>query len=273
MAQRGGLQLELIVPRAHYPRNALMHVYAYARNVSHHTVWIEGGGPMAPGRYLPQVAVLNGQGQSLPLSLTSYFPYPGPAPYPAALKPGQSIGGRENIVLRGSWLRVGVTLLAKPALSAQSAEFHTPVLHVHLLPSDAPAVQVSVTNGEGSATITRPPNVHGFPWSVYYADCGGTGFDERFDWSRASIHFTSGCSPLVAWHVLVGWWGHSVATIDIDPVRRGERVSPLSRVVSRGVSYPYSLNLLCGVGPWVDFDASFWDVPSKSAYLWQASRE
>jgi hypothetical protein len=86
---------------------------------------------------------------------------------------------------------------------------------VHLLPSDAPAVQVSVTNGEGSATITRPPGVHGFPWSVYYADCGGTSFDQRIDWSRASLHFRSGCSPLVFWHVLVGWWGHSVATIDV----------------------------------------------------------
>src|SRR5947209_11122853 len=50
-------------------------------------------------------------------------------------------------------------------------------------------------------------------------------------------------------------------------VRRGELVSPRSPVVPRGVSYRYSLNLLCGVGPWVDFDGSFWDVPSKRAYL------
>jgi hypothetical protein len=214
MAQRGGLRLELIVPRHAYPRNALMHVYAYARNVSRHTVWIEAGEPMAPGRYLPQVAVLNGQGQSLPLSLTSYFPYPGPAPYPAALKPGESVGGREDIVLRGSWIRVGVTLLPRPTFPPQGTEFHTPVLHVHLLPSDAPAVQVTVTNGRGSAAITRPPGVRGFPWSVYYADCGGTTYDQRIYWSRASLHFGSGCSPLVAWHVLVGWWGHSVAEID-----------------------------------------------------------
>jgi len=47
----------------------------------------------------------------------------------------------------------------------------------------------------------------------------------------------------------------------------GWLVTPRSRPVERHIPYPYSLDLLCGIGPWVDFDDAFWDVPSKRGYL------
>lgn len=217
-AQRDGLRLELVVPLHAYPRNAFIRVYAYARNVSRHTVWIVGPGPMSPGQYVPQVQVLDAAARSLPVSLTSYFPYTGPVPFPLAIKPGESFRVTEEIVLRGAWLRREVMLLRKPTFPLQGREFHPPVLGVRLLPSDAPAVHVSVANRGASAILVRPPNIHGSPWAVWYADCGGTNYDQQIYWTKVTSPLSAGCFPLVAWHVLVGWRGHSVATIEAGRV-------------------------------------------------------
>jgi hypothetical protein len=215
VAQRGGLRLELSVPHSTYPRDALIRVWAVARNTTRHTLWIEGGGPQAPGKYLPQVEVLNGAGRSLPLSLTTYFPYPGPMSGPSSLAPGATVGGAEDVVLRGSWVRVGINLLRDGTLPVRSGvAFHTRALQMHLLPPDPPTVQLNASTDNASATIVRPTNVHGLPQAVWYADCGGTDFDQRSYWSPVSTHFAAGCSPLHAWHVLVGWRGHSVAAIE-----------------------------------------------------------
>lgn len=215
-AQRGGLRLELSLSHASYPRDALIRAWVTMRNTTRHTIWVEGGGPQAPGKYFPQIDVLDSAGRSLPLSLTTWFPYPGPPNVPSALAPGQTIAGPEDIVLRGSWVRLGVTLLPNGNLPMRSRDpFHTPALEVALLPSDAPAVQLSAGTDRPVATIARPAYAHGLPQAVWYADCGGTNFDQRIYWTPVSTRLLPGCLPLHAWHVLVGWRGHSVATVEV----------------------------------------------------------
>lgn len=215
VAQHGGLRLEVTVPRSDYPRDALIRVRVVARNTTGHTLWIEGGGAQAPGRYLPQVEVLDHAGRPLPLSLTTYFPYPGPAPTAASLTPGATIGGPEDVVLRGSWVRARVTLLRAGNIPVRAGYgLTTRPLRVHLLPSDSPKVTINAGTGGPSVTIVRPPGLRGPPQAVWYADCGGTNFDQRMYWSSVSTVLVPGCSPLHAWHVLVGWRGHSVAAID-----------------------------------------------------------
>jgi hypothetical protein len=161
------------------------------------------------------VDVLDGAGSSLPLSLTTFFPYPGPGPASVSLAPGATIGGTEEIVLRGARLRLGVTLLKDGRYPmGPGVAFHTRALHVHLLPADPPVVQIKTGTSNPVATISRPAYAHGLPQAVWYADCGGTNFDQRIYWSSVSTRFVPACSPLHAWHALIGWRGHSVAAID-----------------------------------------------------------
>lgn len=214
VVQRGGLRLELTVPRASYPRDALVRVWASVRNTTHRTLWIESNGPQAPGRYLPQVEVLDRAGHSLPLSLTTYFPYPGPPPGPVSIAPGAAIAGPEDLVLRGARVRLSVLALSpRDPRFGPHTRLETPALHLHLRPVDSPTVQL-ITSGSPSATIVRPTGLHGLPLAVWYADCGGVNYSQEIYWTKVSLHLTPGCSPLQAWHVLVGWRGHSVASID-----------------------------------------------------------
>jgi hypothetical protein len=139
VAQRGGLRLELTIPRGSYPRDALVRVRAIARNTTRHTIWIETPGPIAPGTYFPQVEVLNGAGLPVPISLTNYFPYPGPPPDAGTLQPGETVGGAEDIVLRGSWVRLEVTVLRGPEFPVRTRfGLETRAARVHLLPPDPP---------------------------------------------------------------------------------------------------------------------------------------
>lgn len=215
VAQRGDLRLELTIPRGSYPRDALVRVRAIVLNTSRHTFWIETPGPIAPGRYVPQVEVLNGDGLSLPISLTTYFPYPGPPPGAASIAPDGVLGGAEDIVLRGSWVRLGITVLRGPKFPLRTRfGLETRAARVRLLPPDPPTVQLSLSATYPFATIETPPGVHGLPQAVWYADCGGVDYFEQIYWTSTPIYFVPGCLPLHALHALIGWRGHSVASID-----------------------------------------------------------
>lgn len=199
-----------------YPLDALIRARVVLRNTTHHIIWIEGYGPEAPGRYIPQVQVLDDSGRSLPISLTTWFPYPGPMPSPVRLQPGQAITGGEYLVLRGARVRLAATLLPNGNVPVRSGTpLHTRALRLHLLPADPPTVRINSGASSPSITIIRPAQAHRSPRAVWYADCGGTNFDQTIYWSKVSTHLVPRCSPLHAWHVLAGWQGHSVATVEL----------------------------------------------------------
>lgn len=215
-ADHAGLRLELTLSHNTYPRDALVRAWAHVRNTSNHMLWIDASGPAAPGKYSPQVEVFDSAGRQLPISLTAWGPFFGPGPVVIPIAPGQSVGGPEDVVLQGSHVRLSVKMLFKGRATAQQpgTTFTTPTIHVHLLPADPPTVRMGTDNGSPSATVIPPTYAHGQPWAVWSADCGGYTWDERIDWGQIDSRLTPNCSPVHAWHALVGWHGHSVAVID-----------------------------------------------------------
>lgn len=221
MTTSHGLCLTLTIPRSAYPGDALVRIWARLQNVSRKTIWIWDGGPPAPGKYLPQPFVYDATGAtSLPISLTDYFPYPGPGPSVLPLRPGFDRTVSELVVLRGPRIRLVLTLAARhQANRGPGPDIVTPMARISLLAPDRPRIVAAPTPNEPLRMHIEPPSgVSGPPLGVYYADCGGTNFDQSIWWTRLARYIAPGCTPVLAWHVLVGWLDHSVVTIDY-PVR------------------------------------------------------
>jgi hypothetical protein len=211
-----GLRLTLSVPAHALPQNALMRVWTRMTNLTRHTIYLWDSGPMAPGKYIPQVEVLaaNRTGP-LPISLTDYFPYPGPAPFAYPLFAGATQNRPDLIILRGPLVRLKVDLAHRSrSIARQNGSVTTRALRIHLTAPDTPAVSLQMPPKALSADIVPAGTVHGRPLAVWYANCGDTQFDETFDWTAESSRIEPGCSPAMGWHVIIGWLNHSVGQID-----------------------------------------------------------
>ncbi len=74
---------------------------------------------------------------------------------------------------------------------------------------------------------------------------------------------------LAAALISIGFAGapHKALALRRPEASRGEILSPHSKPAHIRVAYRYTLAFGCGFAPWVDFDASFWDVPNEAAYV------
>ena len=217
---RDGLNLRLTLPHGSYPRNALVRVWAEAKNVSRRAVWIYDSGPPAPGKAFPQPEVFNASGtRMLPLSIVHYSPYPGPLPTRFLFQPGQVRRGWQVIVLRGPLLRLSVRLAEntrKWRMGLPSGEVSTPAVRVRLTAPDTPSVYLHVSPGTLSADIIPGFQTTDQPLSVSSTECG-IQVNQNIYWTPDSRHITPACVPIrqvQSWRVVIGWLGHSVATID-----------------------------------------------------------
>ncbi len=214
-----GIELTLMVPHAAYPRDALVRVSIVLRNVSHHKIWLEGGGPESPGKSFPQVEVLDDAGVIVyPPALPRYFPPRGPGPFPVPVSRGHQIVEHPYVALRGSYLVATVPVLKNGRFLGSATEVTTPRAHVGLTASDAPQGHPAAPpGGPVTAMIERPSWAHG---KLVYEDAalyGGTDFVQHIDWTRGGDVVTAGCSPLQEWDVVAGWPNHSVATFLYTP--------------------------------------------------------
>lgn len=216
-----GVRLTLSVRHRSYPQNALVRVWARMENLAKHDIFLYDPGPQAAGKYIPQAAVLAAPGgQPLPISLTHYMPFPGPAPSSFPLRARAVRNLPELVILRGAYLRLDLTLAAagKQLPARQGKMISTPLLHVSLTAPDTPSVTLHTPPDQPSATITPAGPVHGPLLAVWYFPCSGDFFSsalqDRIYWSAIARHIIPPCSPITGWHEIAGWLNHSVAEID-----------------------------------------------------------
>jgi hypothetical protein len=180
----------------------------------------------------------------------AWFPYPGPGFVPIPLAPGQTIGRPEDVVLRGSRVRLGVSLLPNGREPMRSGTpFHTQALKIDLLSPDAPTVQLKAETDGPVAMISRPAHAHGLPKAVWYANCGPTNDNQDVEWTAVGTHLRPSCSPL---HLIclacAGWMARalgrcnrrstSLSTTNSGPVwRRLRPVFPTRRIGGSAVTH------------------------------------
>jgi hypothetical protein len=217
-----GVRLTLSIRDRPYPRNALVRVWARVQNLTSHDIFMYDDGPMAAGKYIPQAVVrARPGGPPLPISLTDYMPYPGPAPMGLPLHAGATLNIPEIIILRGPVVQLRLTLTNQTKLAGEAqpaATMSTPVLRARLTALAPPHVLLDTSPTAPSLRLTPPAGAHGNPLAVWNMVCA-SGFpgghpQEMIDWTPVSTDITPTCSPLTGWHEIVGWLGHSVAQID-----------------------------------------------------------
>jgi hypothetical protein len=211
-----GVRLTLSIRNRPYPQNVLVRVWARLENVSGHDIGLYDNGPQAAGKYIPQPVVRSASGgASLPISLTDYLPYPGPAPHVDLLSTGAVRDIPELVILRGPRVQLRLTV-ARPSTGfpRHTRTLATPYVHVTLTAADPPQVDLVMLRATASVRLTPPSGAHGNPLAVWYAVCEDANSDQNIDWTPVSAVITPTCSPLTGWHEIVGWLGHSVAQID-----------------------------------------------------------
>jgi len=210
-----GVRLTLTLHRNTYPQDALVRALVSMRNISHHSVWLDGGGPMYSGKSFPQVEVLNAGTSVFPPAVTGYLPHQGPGPSFIQLAAGKTITDRPFIILRGPMIRATVPVLKGGRSLTTAGNVTTRALTIHLTASDAPQVQLHVSaKGHASATFVSPPPFKG---ELLYQDatwCSGTTYDQDIEWVTSYVLPRSGCIPTLSWHLVAGWPNHSVVTVN-----------------------------------------------------------
>ena len=240
-----GVRLTLSIRRRTYPRNALVRVWTRIQNLTGHTLDIYSPGPMVAGQYVPQVVVLaKRKGTPLPISLTDYLPFSGPADSARPLAPHSVHNTPEVAILRGPLLRLDLTFaVGGPGPPGMGPTLSTPLLRLHLSRPDTPTVMLRVPPDQPSAGITPAGPVRGQPLAVWYYNCRDAydaAVQEDIHWIGISRHIIPSCpagSSLIGWNKIVGWLNHSVADVNWGQPYRGssERVLQLPLARSHAV--------------------------------------
>jgi hypothetical protein len=206
-----GVRLTLSLPRATYPRNALVRATVRIQNVGQHTVltWIGDGCGTNPF-----IEVFDRQGHLVDQAPTITFDRSGGCEHVLGqpFRPGRVTVRHVFAVLREPYLRVVLTIGKNLNGRDVSAK-----LAVHLIAGAAPTVTIN-QSGEPAAAVHRPPGATGPPYYSGSALCGTAAEPQATSmdllWSPASSTLHSGCLQTREWHGLVGYLNYPVAAID-----------------------------------------------------------
>lgn len=211
------IRLTLTLPGRTFPADALVRVTVTARTTSRHRIWLLGSGPMTPGKSVPQVEVVRDGAVVYPPALSRWIPQPGPPPTGLPVDPGKTIRTTTYIILRGPLVRAAVDIVKGQFDLGRSVKVTTPPLSVTLTAPDPPTVMVTATPGGPQAEIAPPAGTVRKPLYEAATMCSGTiGGAQTLDWTRAdSDIFTPACAPMEQWHLVAGWPGHTVITVDL----------------------------------------------------------
>lgn len=213
-----GIRLTVSIPAGPYPLDALVAVNVTLRNMTRHVVRYWTRGPMAPGYQDPQGEVLDSSGQVLyPPALPQWLPLPGPAPFPVPLRPGQSVGGRQFLVLRGPELRATQTIDIDGVANGvhyPPASISTRAIALGLISQAPPAVRLSASEQGLRADISPPAGATGPMFYMQYSKCGDISTsNQTLEWTASTPVLVPGCPRPVEWFVVAGWLNHPVARI------------------------------------------------------------
>lgn len=213
-----GVRLTVTLPGRTFPSDALVHVTAIARNISHHRLWVLGGGPPSSGKSLPQIQVLSGTEVVYPPALPWYFPYPGPGPSAIPLAPGKTLRSSTYVVLRAPSVIATLTLMRTRTSFGETTDITTRPLAMMLTAPTPPKVTEVTTPGGPQVEIAPPPGATGKLVYQTAAECAGeTGAAQTVVWTRSEgTTFTPGCVPMQQWHLIAGWPGYTAATVDLS---------------------------------------------------------
>src|SRR5579884_488616 len=228
-AESHGIRLTLAVPRHSYPDNALVRFGLRLENTTNHTIEVLEQ-PRVCGYPNPGIDVLTAAGQIVyPPALVPFPAMSCPPPIGTRLAPHHAIKRRLLVILRDQSLRGTASLERMAGGTASYFTLQTPRIAVHLVPTAPLDVSLSLGAGTASATITRPAHAAGSLWSEEWTQCrdAGTGDLETTvtSWGRlSSPTITADCAgeTLSQWHVVDGWLGYPVATVN-DPAPQSHR--------------------------------------------------
>lgn len=132
-----GLNLSLTIPKAAYPRDALVQVRVTLRNVSGRTVWVLMPGRIILGTQFPQPEVVDPHGRlahpQVPLGNT--LTTGGPLPFPQAFRPGEQVSKQAYHILGARYVRATVRVSAKWNLyPSVFTQVRTPPVSIALVP-------------------------------------------------------------------------------------------------------------------------------------------
>jgi len=240
----GGLKLTLTVPRSSYPLDALARVTARIKNVSTHDV-----GYLAGGATSPEVQVLDSSGRIVfPPAMPYGPPLNGASGGPGPLHPGQTVGGSTYIVVRGSRIRASQVFWPTwdPTSERASNKLVTHPITVRLTSEPTPKLTLRQTAKGPVLDVTRPAGVGSPMQRLSYAQCaflpsdGSLNFEYSYGWVDSGLHLTPGCSPLIEWHLRLGWLNHPVAALDYTVPQPAPTISPTPapRPIPTAVSAP-----------------------------------
>ncbi|MGI8968135.1 MAG: hypothetical protein ACR2GA_03415 [Chloroflexota bacterium] len=231
---RQGLAVSLSIPAKQYPVNAIVRATMQVSDetagairlnrITFYGCW---------GTFPPQAFVMSNRRQMFPpVVLSPDIPIcPRPHGGTMDLRAGASLVSHEYLLLRGPQIRAFVLLssMRQQQLQQQTPFIGTPILTVKLTRGDAPTVRIQ-RGAAPVAHVLRPPYARGelFIGTGWVRSVGAPSFGVRgvnaidsvdSSWSRTNSlavrpKLDSGYSRIVQWHSVVGWLGHSAASID-----------------------------------------------------------
>jgi hypothetical protein len=206
-----GVRLTLSLPRATYPRNALVRATVHIENVGQHAIFTRIGDGCTDTN--PSIEVIDRQGHLMDQGPSIAFDNPGcKHVLGRPFRPGRVAVRHVFAVLRGRYLRAVLTIGKELNGRDVSA-----TLAVHLIAAEAPTVTINQA-GEPAAAVQRPAGASG---PLYYSGSAlcGTAADPQTTqvnllWSPVSSTLHSGCFQTREWHGLVGYLNYPVAEIN-----------------------------------------------------------
>jgi hypothetical protein len=212
-ATKGGLRLTISIPHASYQQNALALVTLTLQNVGRRPVSVERTNS-EENSFQPGVEARDDQGNpsSLPTA-QHFFPMTGPMPTFWTLKPGHAYVSHRHLVLSGP------QLVASESFGSLGNEttFSTPPIEVALTPSSPPALTLNEKSPRGLSARLQGP-AHGHLYFTQSVECSSGASISRisqFIWTRAkSTTIWSPCTAPSEWHLIAGYPGRPVGTLD-----------------------------------------------------------
>lgn len=216
-----GIALSLLVPQRVFPRNSLVRVSVHVHNMSSQPVELST---------LPQVSVLNGQGQNrYSASEGTYPPLPsngpggvsnGPA-LPVSLKPGRTLTQQVFVILHGRYLVASVGILKFHSSLEATTTMSTQPIAVRLIHGSPPRLSV-IKNGIVVEAVIRPssPAQRERLWYVALERCGsmvnGTvGWAIAGIWKGGAYHLSTDClGKVTEWRIIAGWLNQPVVSLN-----------------------------------------------------------
>jgi hypothetical protein len=208
-ATSGSVKLTLSLDHEQYPQNALVLVTLTVTNVGKTPVSLQRGEPQC-GAFQPAVQIEDAAGRPSQLPTAAKFaPMPCPVLPFLTLAPGHSLQQHPHVVLSGPQISASQTFGSRQDPHTVT----TPPLAITLTKSSP--IKVTLQSSGPAAVVQSLPSRLYYTQSAKCAQGNGTNVTSLFSWTRTKrTRITPPCTPVSEWHLIAGYPGKPVATLD-----------------------------------------------------------